>query len=69
MSAAIMVCGETEKEGYEYKNDYPLFFRSKNQPMLESIPPGKRPDFQFLDGFFVRGRTRMERNFLLMLAL
>lgn len=68
MSAAIIVCGETEKEGYEDKNDYSFFFRSKNQPMLECIPPGNRTDFQFLDGSFMRGRTRMERNFLLMLA-
>lgn len=68
MSAAIMVCGQTDKEGYEDKNDYSFFFRSKNQPMLESIPPRKRTDFQFLDGPFMRGRTRTERNFLLMLA-
>jgi hypothetical protein len=64
-----MVGGETEQKCDENKNDYSFFFRRKNQSMLESIPPREETDFQFLDGFLARGRTRKQRNFPLMLAL
>ena len=68
MSAAIMVCRETEKEGDEDKNDYSFFFGRKNQSMLECIPPGNRTKFQFSDCSFGCARTRVDRNFPLMLA-